>query len=80
MYVSMKITQLTFMLCVLAQAQEPHWVTVNKADPVHRISFKEFTLEGKFVVAPQHSDLPSPSMVIVCQPGRHQRTNGDFCT
>lgn len=58
------------------------WTQVDRSDQLHGTSFKEFTLEGKFLVAPRQSSLAAPVLVLHCQPGRHGpkrvRTNGLF--
>src|SRR5450759_1837789 len=58
------------------------WTQADKADALHGTSFREFTLEGKFLVPPRQSSLSAPVLVLHCQPGRHTHgkvhTNGHF--
>ena len=58
------------------------WAQADKSDALHETSFKEFTLQGKFLVPPQHSSSSAPLLVLHCQPGPHGRgkakTNGHF--
>ena len=58
-----------FILISMAHAQT--WTETDKSDQLHQASFKEFSLLGKFLVAPQHSSLTAPVLVLHCQPGRH---------
>jgi len=64
----------------IAYAQTPTWTETDKSDPLHQTSFKEFSLQGKFLVPPRQSSLSTPLLVLHCQPGRHGkfRTNGRF--
>jgi hypothetical protein len=66
----------------IACAQTPVWSEADKSDPLHQTSFKEFCLQGKFLVPPLQSNLTAPVLVLHCQPGRHGhgkvQTNGHF--
>ena len=55
----------------MANAQAPTWAETDKSDPLHQTSFKEFTLQGRFLIPPRQSSLSAPALVLHCQPGRH---------
>jgi hypothetical protein len=58
------------------------WTEADKSDSLHQVTFKEFSLLGKFLIPPQQSNLPAPLLVLHCQPGPHRfgrvQTNGHF--
>jgi hypothetical protein len=66
----------------MIHAQTSAWTATDKSDALHQTSFKEFRLEGKFLVPPQHSGISAPVLVLHCQPGPHgfgsAKTNGHF--
>jgi hypothetical protein len=76
------ISALVVAALAIAYAQTSTWTEADKSDPLHQISFKEFTLQGRFLVPPRQSNLAAPVLVLHCQPGRHGpsrvRTNGRF--
>lgn len=65
-----------------AAVAQPSWTQVDKSDPLHGTSFKEFMLQGKFLVPARQSTLTEPALVLRCQPSRHThgkvQTNGHF--
>jgi hypothetical protein len=70
-----------FCVLAIAYAQTATWTETDQSDQLHQTSFKEFSLEGKFLVAPQRSSLSAPVLVLRCQPGhggKKSRTNGNF--
>lgn len=82
-----QISLLLLCIAVSGMAQTANsaagaWTQVDRSDPLHQTSFKEFTLTGKFLVPPRQSSLSAPVLVLHCQPGRHGpnrvRTNGRF--
>ena len=79
----------SLLLCIaafgMAQADKVAagaWTQVDRSDPLHRTSFKEFTLAGKFLVSPRQSSRSAPVLVLHCQPGPRRvgksQTNGHF--
>jgi hypothetical protein len=58
------------------------WTQANKSDALHGTSFREFALQGRFLVPPQHSSVPAPVLILHCLPGPHgfgnAKTNGLF--
>jgi hypothetical protein len=87
----MKQIELAFALAVGAAAfiavpmikgQTSSWTEADKSDPLHQTAFREFTLQGKFLVPPRQSSLSAPVLVLHCQPGSHNhgkvRANGHF--
>jgi hypothetical protein len=88
---TIQISLLPLLLCIavygMAQTSDSavalsSWTQVDKSDPLHDISFKEFTLQGKFLVPARQSTLTAPAIVLHCQPGLHThgkvQTNGHF--
>ena len=53
----------------IAYSQTPTWTETDKSDLLHQISFKEFTLQGRFLVPPRQSNLAAPVLVLHCRPG-----------
>lgn len=89
MRLTVQISPLPLLLCIamsgMAQTDNVAagaWTQVDRSDPLHQTSFKEFTLTGKFLVAPRQSNLAAPILVLHCQPGPHRvgksQTNGYF--
>ena len=81
--------QVLLLLCIatVGMAQTANsaagaWTQADKSDALHGTSFREFRLEGRFLVPPQHASIPAPVMVLQCQPGPHGfgtgKTNGHF--
>jgi hypothetical protein len=81
--------QMSLLLCIAtvgmaqtANSAASAWAQVDRSDALHGTSFREFRLEGRFLVPPQHPDIPAPVMVLHCQPGPHgfgnAKTNGHF--
>lgn len=63
------------LLCIatVGVAQEANsaagaWTQANKSDALHGTLFREFALQGKFLVPPQHSSVPAP--VLILHPAR----------
>ena len=79
-----RVSSLPLLLCIATSgiAQQPSWTRADKSDQLHGTSFKEFTLEGKFLVPPRQSSLSAPVLVLHCQPGPRRvgksQTNGHF--
>ncbi len=72
-----RFATLFFLLSLVAAAQS-EWKETSMNDPLHNVSFQQFTLEGKFLISPHRSSLSAPVMVLRCQPGEHRATNGHF--
>lgn len=76
------ITFLASLLLAVRASAANTWTEAEKHDPLHRISFREFSLEGHFLIPPEHGTLSAPLLVLRCQPGLHRRgkieTNGHF--
>lgn len=66
------------MLMQSTASSAPSWTKFEKNDPLHQISFVEFVLSGKFLVAPQRGSMSVPTLALDCQPGHHRETNGHF--
>ncbi len=65
------VSAVVFIPAPMVQGQAPAWTVSDKFDPLHQTSFKEFSLEGRFLVPPRQSNLSAPVLVLHCQPGRH---------
>lgn len=69
---------LVLLTSTLAFSQQPEWKQTAVNDPLRGVAFEQFTLEGRFLVPPQHSQMTAPALVVQCQPGKHRTTNGLF--
>lgn len=69
-------------MCVEGQQAHPapksSWVKSEIYDPLRRMSFEQFVLDGKFLVPPRETSLRRPRITVECEPGRHNyaRTMG----
>ena len=64
-------TTLAFVVAPMVHAQTSAWRENDKSDLLHQTSFKEFSLQGRFLVPPRQSNLSAPVVVLHCQPGHH---------
>jgi hypothetical protein len=62
------------------QQNLPTWHEQQKTDPFRGTSYVQFTLEGKFLAAPQTTALQNPLLVVRCAPGEDRKghTKGKF--
>ena len=51
--------------------QSPAWIEESKTDAFSNVSFMQFSLQGKFLSAPQDGRLTSPVMILKCVPSHH---------
>jgi hypothetical protein len=56
----------------LAAQQRNTWQREEKSDPLHGTDYTQFTLEGKYLVAPRHGDPEPPLLILQCTEGGHQ--------
>jgi hypothetical protein len=65
------------------QTTAPAWHREEKADPLHKLSYIQFTLEGKYLIPPKQPTIP-PLLVVRCVAGSHKvnggTANGKFLT
>jgi len=60
-----------FITAAMVNAQSSAWIETDRYDPLHQTSFKEFSLQGRFLIPPRQSNLSAPVLMLHCQPGRH---------
>lgn len=53
-----------------ARAQAPVWKRTAQNDPLHKVAFDEWRLEGKFLVTPRQLTLSMPLLVVHCTGGK----------
>lgn len=51
------------------------WERAEKNDPLHKLDYTQFTLEGKYLIPPKHSSTP-PLLVLRCKEGAHNYERG----
>jgi hypothetical protein len=56
----------------LANEQGVAWHREEKSDPLHKLSYTQFALEGKYLVSPKHPDPTPPLLVARCKTGGHR--------
>lgn len=66
---AIKIIISLFLCAGIARSQE--WTRVEVSDPQGRRQLTEFTLQGKFLKAPNATTEVFPLMILRCQPGRY---------
>ncbi len=69
--------------CSPQQTNAPAWQREEKSDPLHKVSYSQFTLKGAYLIPPKQPNIP-PLLVVRCVAGSHKvnggTANGKFLT
>ncbi|MGB2592470.1 MAG: hypothetical protein WA853_20930 [Candidatus Acidiferrum sp.] len=78
----MRLPALILLFVTSQVASGPTWQREEKSDPLRKLEYSQFVLEGKYLIPPRGKSLSPPTLVARCQAGNFSfgHARGKFLT